>query len=134
MSPGVAAGVVKMLAKLTKPAAEPVSLSPREHDLLKLLVEGLTAKEIADRMQVSIHTTSTHTRNLFTKLNVHSRAAAVARAPKDRLVCSDSFTCFAMICIQSGRESQAFISPTPQVFMASSKGLGLGLACHWGGC
>ena len=44
------------------------------------------AKEIAERLQVSIHTTSTHTRNLFTKLGVHSRAAAVARALKDRLV------------------------------------------------
>jgi DNA-binding NarL/FixJ family response regulator len=86
MSPKVAASVVKMLAKLTKPTAQPVSLSPREHDLLALLVEGLTAKEIADRLQVSIHTTSTHTRNLFTKLGVHSRAAAVARALKDRLV------------------------------------------------
>ncbi len=86
MSPNVAASVVKMLAKLTKPAAQPIALSPRELDLLKLLVEGLTAKEIADRMQVSIHTTSTHTRNLFTKLNVHSRAAAVARALKDRMV------------------------------------------------
>jgi DNA-binding NarL/FixJ family response regulator len=86
MSPKVAASVVKMLAKLTKPTAQPVSLSPREHDLLALLVEGLTAKEIAERLQVSIHTTSTHTRNLFTKLGVHSRAAAVARALKDRLV------------------------------------------------
>lgn len=86
MSPKVAASVVKLLAKLTKPAAQPVSLSPREHDLLKLLVEGLTAKEIANRMQVSIHTTSTHTRNLFTKLGVHSRAAAVARALRERLV------------------------------------------------
>jgi DNA-binding NarL/FixJ family response regulator len=86
MSPKVAASVVKLLAKLTKPAAQPVSLSPREHDLLKRLVEGLTAKEIADRMQVSIHTTSTHTRNLFTKLGVHSRAAAVARALRERLV------------------------------------------------
>jgi DNA-binding NarL/FixJ family response regulator len=86
MSPNVAASVVKMLAKLTKPAAQPISLTPRELDLLRLIVEGLTAKEIADRMQVSIHTTSTHTRNLFTKLNVHSRAAAVARALKDRMV------------------------------------------------
>lgn len=86
MSPKVATSVVKLLAKLTKPAAQPISLSPREHDLLKLLVEGLTAKEIADRMQVSIHTTSTHTRNLFTKLGVHSRAAAVARALRERLV------------------------------------------------
>lgn len=86
MSPKVAASVVKMLAKLTKPAAQPISLSPREQELLALMVEGLTAKEIADRLQVSIHTTSTHTRNLFTKLGVHSRAAAVARALRDRLV------------------------------------------------
>jgi DNA-binding NarL/FixJ family response regulator len=86
MSPKVASSVVQMLASLTKPAAQPIALSPREHDLLKLLVEGLTAKEIADRLNVSIHTTSTHTRNLFSKLGVHSRAAAVARALKDRLV------------------------------------------------
>ncbi len=86
MSPKVASSVVKMLANLTKPMAQPISLSPRESELLALLVEGLTAKEIADRLQVSIHTTSTHTRNLFTKLGVHSRAAAVARALKDRLV------------------------------------------------
>lgn len=86
MSPKVAASVVTMLAKLTKPATQPISLSPREHDLLKLLVEGLTAKEIADRLGVSIHTTGTHTRNLFSKLDVHSRAAAVARALRERLV------------------------------------------------
>jgi DNA-binding NarL/FixJ family response regulator len=86
MSPKVASSVVKMLAKLTQPATAPISLSPREHELLALLVEGLTAKEIADRLGVSIHTTGTHTKNLFTKLNVHSRAAAVARALKERLV------------------------------------------------
>lgn len=86
MSPKVAASVVRMLARLTQPAATPVALSPRERELLGLLVEGLTAKEIADRLGVSIHTTGTHTKNLFSKLGVHSRAAAVARALKDRLV------------------------------------------------
>jgi DNA-binding NarL/FixJ family response regulator len=86
MSPNVAAAVVKILARLTKPAASPVALSPRELDLLRLMVEGLTAKEIATRLDISIHTTDTHTRNLFTKLSVHSRAAAVARAMRDRLV------------------------------------------------
>ena len=86
MPPKVTASVVQMLAKLTKPSAQPVSLSKREQELLALLVEGLTAKEIADRLSVSIHTTGTHTRNLFTKLGVHSRAAAVARALKERLV------------------------------------------------
>jgi DNA-binding NarL/FixJ family response regulator len=85
MSPKVAASVVALLARLTKPAP-PIALSPRERELLALLVEGLTAKEIADRLTVSIHTANTHTRNLFTKLGVHSRAAAVARALRDRLV------------------------------------------------
>lgn len=86
MSPKVASSVVKLLANLTRPATSPVALSPRERELLALLVEGLTAKEIADRLKVSIHTTGTHTRNLFTKLEVHSRAAAVARALRERLV------------------------------------------------
>jgi DNA-binding NarL/FixJ family response regulator len=85
MSPAVAASVVKMLAKLTKPAA-PVSLSPREREMLALIVEGLTAKEMADRLDVSIHTIDTHTRHLFRKLGVHSRAAAAARALRERLV------------------------------------------------
>jgi DNA-binding NarL/FixJ family response regulator len=86
MSPKVTSSIVNILANLTRPAAVPVSLSPRERELLKLLVDGLTAKEIADRLKVSINTTGTHTRNLFTKLGVHSRAAAVARALRDRLI------------------------------------------------
>jgi len=85
MSPGVASSVVKLLAKLTKPTV-PVSLSPREREMLALIVEGLTAKEMADRLDVSVHTIDTHTRHLFRKLGVHSRAAAAARALRERLV------------------------------------------------
>jgi DNA-binding NarL/FixJ family response regulator len=86
MSPHVASSIVKILARLTKPAAaSAVSLSPREHDLLRLMIEGLTAKEIAARLEISIHTADTHTRNLFSKLGVHSRAAAVARAMRENL-------------------------------------------------
>lgn len=85
MSPLIAASVVKLLAKLTQPAT-PVSLSPREHEMLVLITEGLTAKEMADRLGVSVHTIDTHTRTLFRKLDVRSRAAAVARAMRDRLV------------------------------------------------
>ena len=86
MSPKVASSIVRLLASLTRPAPQPLSLSPRERELLALLVEGLSAKEIADRLKVSIHTTGTHTKNLFTKLEVHSRAAAVVRALRERLV------------------------------------------------
>lgn len=85
MSPKTAASVVKLLANLTKPMT-PVSLSPREREMLALIVEGLTAKEIADRLSVSIHTIDTHTRHLFKKLEVRSRAAAVARALRERMV------------------------------------------------
>ena len=85
MSPLIAASVVKLLAKLTKPTT-PVSLSPREHEMLALIVEGLTAKEMAERLDVSIHTVDTHTRHLFKKLDVRSRAAAVARALRERMV------------------------------------------------
>ncbi len=85
MSPMIAASVVKLLAKLTKPTT-PVSLSPREREMLALIVEGLTAKEIAERLGVSVHTIDTHTRHLFKKLDVRSRAAAVARALRERMV------------------------------------------------
>jgi len=68
------------------PRPELITLSPREHDLLRLMVDGLTAKEIAARLEISIHTADTHTRNLFSKLGVHSRAAAVARALREKLV------------------------------------------------
>lgn len=85
MSPLIAASVVKLLAKLTKPTT-PVSLSPREREMLSLIVDGLTAKEMADRLDVSIHTIDTHTRHLFKKLDVRSRAAAVARALRERMV------------------------------------------------
>lgn len=86
MSPAVAASVVRLLARLAPPAVAPVALSPRERELLALLVEGLTAKEVADRLGVSIHTTGSHTKNLFSKLGVHSRAAAVARALREGLL------------------------------------------------
>ena len=85
MSPAVASRVVQLLAKLTKQTVK-VALSPREKQILALIVEGLTAKEIAIKLEVSIHTTDTHTRHLFKKLGVHSRAAATARAIRDRLV------------------------------------------------
>lgn len=85
MSPLIAARVVRLLASLTKPSP-PVALSPREREMLALIVEGLTAKEIASRLDVSIHTIDTHTRHLFKKLEVRSRAAAVARALRERMV------------------------------------------------
>jgi DNA-binding NarL/FixJ family response regulator len=85
MSPAIASSVVKLLAKMMKPTA-PAALSPREREMLSLIVDGLTAKEMAERLDVSVHTIDTHTRHLFRKLGMHSRTAAAARALRDGLV------------------------------------------------
>lgn len=85
MSPRVARSLIDILARLTQPATH-VDLSPREREVLKCLVDGLTNKEIATRMDISTHTVDSYARTLFSKLKVRSRASAVARALKDRLV------------------------------------------------
>ncbi|MDX6324427.1 MAG: hypothetical protein QOK15_781, partial [Nocardioidaceae bacterium] len=57
---------------------EPVS--DRELDVLHLLATDLTGPEIAERLFVSVNTLRTHTRHIFTKLDVNTRRAAVRRA------------------------------------------------------
>ena len=55
-------------------------LSRRELDVLRLLATELTGPEIARRLFVSVNTLRTHTKHIFTKLDVSTRAAAVRRA------------------------------------------------------
>ena len=57
----------------------PDPLSEREVEVLRLLDSALTGPEIARRLYVSLNTFRTHTKRIFTKLDVNSRAAAVRR-------------------------------------------------------
>jgi len=57
-----------------------VELSPREREVLRLLDSELTGPEIARTLFVSHNTLRTHTKHIFTKLDVTSRRAAVRRA------------------------------------------------------
>jgi LuxR family maltose regulon positive regulatory protein len=82
----------KLLAAFTRPVPAPKStvihqkadmiepLSEREMEVLKLLRSELSGPEIAQQLIVSLNTVRTHTKNIFHKLGVNNRRAAVRRA------------------------------------------------------
>jgi two-component system, NarL family, response regulator LiaR len=55
-------------------------LSQRENEVLKYIVRGLSNKEIAEKLFVSENTVKTHVNNIYSKLGVGKRAAAIAKA------------------------------------------------------
>ena len=62
------------------PAALPFGLTSREVEVLRLVAEGLTDPQIADRLFVSRHTVNGHLKAIYAKLGVASRAAATRLA------------------------------------------------------
>ncbi len=54
-------------------------LTSREKNILKLLVKGLSYKEIAGTSFISFETLNTHVKNIYRKLNVHSRSELAAK-------------------------------------------------------
>jgi two-component system, NarL family, nitrate/nitrite response regulator NarL len=64
-------------------------LTPREHEVLDLLVDGQDQDAIARRLVISPNTVATHIQRILTKLGVHSRAQAVALAAREQLFARD---------------------------------------------
>jgi DNA-binding NarL/FixJ family response regulator len=79
MSTSIARKVVQSFQKASGPGPESTELSPREHEVLSGLGQGLAYKQIADRLGVSIHTVRNYIRRIYEKLHVRSRTEAVAK-------------------------------------------------------
>jgi two-component system nitrate/nitrite response regulator NarL len=75
----------RTLAELVspKPAESPQSsLTPREHEVLELLAEGLSNKLIAVRLDISEHTAKFHVNSILDKMEADTRTDAVVRAAR----------------------------------------------------
>jgi DNA-binding NarL/FixJ family response regulator len=86
MSPDVARRVVTLFREFRPNPRASHALTPQETELLKLMVEGHHYKTAAREMGISTHTVSFHLRNIYDKLQVHSKTEAVAKALRERLV------------------------------------------------
>jgi DNA-binding NarL/FixJ family response regulator len=86
MSPEVARRVVVLFREFRPPERATYRLTPQEIEVLKLIVDGHYYKTAADAMGISRTTVAFHLRNVYTKLCVHSKTEAVAKALRERLI------------------------------------------------
>jgi DNA-binding NarL/FixJ family response regulator len=85
MSPDVARRVISLFRDFRPPDHASYHLTPQETELLKLLVDGHHKKTAAVSMGISVNTVSFHLKNVYDKLQVHSKTEAVAKAIRERL-------------------------------------------------
>ncbi|HVM50304.1 MAG TPA: response regulator transcription factor [Candidatus Acidoferrum sp.] len=79
MSSHIARKIVQSFQKPAPAARDTENLSPREAEILDLLAKGYLYKEIADKTGLTYATVHTHIRHIYEKLQVRSRAQAVAK-------------------------------------------------------
>jgi DNA-binding NarL/FixJ family response regulator len=86
MSPEIARRVVELFREIRPPEHAEYGLTPHELRLLKLLVEGHDYKSAAAELGTSFNTVCFHIKQIYGKLQVHSKSEAVSKALRQRLV------------------------------------------------
>ena len=86
MSPEVARRVVHLFREFRPADHASFRLTPQENELLKLLADGHHKKTAAHELGISVNTVSFHLKNIYEKLQVHSKTEAVAKALRERLI------------------------------------------------
>jgi two-component system, NarL family, response regulator NreC len=92
LSPKITGGVVEDFVRNMQPAGAPAYevLAPRERQVLQLLAEGKSTKEIAAELHVSIKTVEWYRREIMTKLNIETLAGLVKFAIREGLTSSET--------------------------------------------
>ena len=67
-------------------AVETGHLTPSEIEIVRLIADGLTTKEIAVRKNISFHTVMTHRKNIFRKLDVNNTSELIKYAMKANII------------------------------------------------
>ncbi|MGH2799237.1 MAG: helix-turn-helix domain-containing protein, partial [Thermoleophilaceae bacterium] len=81
------AGRARRLLDMSAGGHDPLpEITKREREVLRLLAEGLTNRQIAERLVISEHTVHRHVTNILRKLDLPSRTAAAARAVRAGLL------------------------------------------------
>lgn len=87
MSPSIARQVLKfVVTSESKTGNTDFKLTPREKEILSLLVQGLSYKMIADRCFISLPTVNSHIQHIYEKLQVNSVVEAVTKAIGNKIV------------------------------------------------
>jgi DNA-binding NarL/FixJ family response regulator len=86
MTPFVARQAITLFKHNLPQAPSSFNLTPREHEVLALLAQGLSYGKVGETLFISIDTVRNHVRNIYEKLHVNSKTEAVAKAMKQGLV------------------------------------------------
>lgn len=89
--------IVEAILNGTKPTTisdyncDGINVSEREMEVIKLIAEGLSNKEVADKLFLSTHTVTTHRKNIMAKLGLNNTAGLVLFAVRENLVSPEHF-------------------------------------------
>jgi len=86
MTGSIAIRVLQMFRKQTNDAAATFNLTSKELEILTSLSDGKSYKTIASERFISVETVRSHVKNIYEKLHVHSKAEAVAKALREKLI------------------------------------------------
>ncbi|HKJ31568.1 MAG TPA: response regulator transcription factor [Balneolales bacterium] len=85
MSPQIARKVINYFSQDSPKKETSTDLTPREQEIVVGLVDRLSYKMIADRLDISIDTVRAHIRNIYKKLHVNSKAEVIAKSLKGEI-------------------------------------------------